>query len=389
MDANQSAPQSSTPHRRRWGAVLAGVLLLLALTRTTVSAAAVFGGGDTATVTIAPPATTAVYTITWSGVPPPVGITDGVELRINGAVFVAGPLPATGSQPLTVTAGMTYVATLRDKATGRVSDTQTITAVALPPACQRGCITGVTVTPHGTFATFAVATAAPTKLHIDVGIPNSSGQCLTIVASADSPTATSHTKQLIGLKAIRLHCYVLRATDATNVDYTQNGTFTTLGREVTVSFNKLHMIDDSDDLSTAELDVWFHFNDIVTPFLHLTAPDIGSGDDATFSLGMILHNAPETLKLRIIGLDDDAGPLNLAFDCVWVATDGFPPGSGSNDCADWVTEIKTFDVSSSGVGLDASGKPKEEFDLPLNILVSSSLSPLEFRVFGEIKVRYD
>jgi len=121
------------------------------------------------------------------------------------------------------------------------------------------------------------------------------------------------------------------------------------------------------------MQVWFWVRNNPNP-LNLDLPDIGTGETVNFSLGATVDNAPAFTQLKITGYDDDDFGGGLC-------TQGLPPfGSGSNDCMDWVTAEKVFNLTSSG--------PTEAFTTSEWMAVVDPGVDLEFQVFVTFVVSF-
>jgi hypothetical protein len=116
-----------------------------------------------------------------------------------------------------------------------------------------------------------------------------------------------------GLDPGRTYYYVITIPGPGGRPYQATGKFSMLGEttKVTVVWEKVRIDDDSDDLSTGEVDFrfWHNFGQPSGKFFEHR---IGDADtDHTYDLNriVVIDNASNTLSLSASGRDDDGGPM--------------------------------------------------------------------------------
>jgi len=306
----------------------------------------------------------------------------------------------SGSKPWTVAYGKTYKFRLYDK--NALLMTLDVTTKLQGPgsgglvksgilADLINTIKSVTITPHGTFAAFHVTTHKPTSFHIQVSTQDtldSQGNFATVVGFPIINLAkqTDYSAKYMNLAPATLYHYIVRAKDAQGKYYKKTGAFTTLKRVVKVNFTKIEIVDDSDDLSEGDLGFGF--------CVHKSSPLSYSGGfdtGATFdpNAHFTIKDAPETMKLRVAGFDDDnvevipIGPFLMSTLNTCGMAAGCEAPSGDSDCDfEHAIGAKTIDVS----GL-AQGLTETEGDT-FEMLVGGAGSDLKFKAEGNYQVSY-
>jgi hypothetical protein len=240
--------------------------------------------------------------------------------------------------------------------------------------------------PHGTFAAFTLHTPVPALFTVQASKapPNANGQLVTVNASASTTALSTDVSNLLllGLEAQTKYYCVMTATDATNNVVTKPCMFTTLKRTVTVSFDQIYIVDDSDGSTEEEGDLAFHFFVNHSNFGWVKGI-WGTGDHISLSglgLSVVLSAAADSVTLTLFGQDNDdqfggsvctSGPLaNLA------------SISGSDSCADWSTVERKFDFPKG---------PGEVWNTSVNIKTYNGLAlpaPLKFEVNVTVSVSY-
>jgi hypothetical protein len=320
-------------------------------------------------VTIPNGQTTGSYDLKWStGSNLPAEFT----FSING-----GPesqrldqTPADSAGPFAINYGQTWTWRLYTKGLVRPLKTVVITTRHPDQSCAGTCIKDVVVTPHGTFADVKVLATA--KLKTFELTANEPGQPVSS-AMIGWDTQTWNT-QLLSLDPGTTYEFALKVTDESGNSQTRFGTFTTLKRQVTVTFDAITVTDDSDDLSEGDLTFWF---------------DAGEGWDTgnTFSAGVdtgdtvhpgwstVVSGGPDLLELGLHGHDDDCGPFTL---CSMGSMPSASTTGGSNSEADWATAHHTINTLVSG--------PGESFSGPFSL--ATSAYALKFSGSGTFSVTY-
>jgi hypothetical protein len=157
------------------------------------------------------------------------------------------------------------------------------------------------------------------------------------------------------------------------------GSFRTLMNRVTISYDRIDVIDDSDSLSAGDLT--FHFNagaGFDRQFGEVQAP---SGAPVILPKGrgqisQVLFNKSGTLKLQVEAVDDDHDPPFEA------CRNGQPPDgtSGSDNCFDWTTATFETNVAQfAGAGQNSTTKA---------VTFQTPALRIQFKVFATIKVEY-
>ncbi|MEE8262614.1 MAG: hypothetical protein V3R83_09155 [Gammaproteobacteria bacterium] len=194
----------------------------------------------------------------------------------------------------------------------------------------------------------------------------------------------------------------------------------TLKRRLDITFTKIEMIDDSDDLSDGEFKFGFFAYDGTTssptsPLLDIQYPaiwlekqglesllgpplhfqlTIGTGENKNiqFALGKIIFNK-DKLKLTATGMDDDDG-----YTCGkgLVAPN---QSAGDTECSEWGTGLKTINfqnktnmsdtnLTSPPYSLGSILSAQEEYRIPFVLHANPSKVDLEFKVKGHVDVSY-
>ena len=150
------------------------------------------------------------------------------------------------------------------------------------------------------------------------------------------------------------------------------GQFNTLPQTVKVVWERILMVDDSDELSTGECHFWFWAN-----YGHPSAQDsnyvnrdMDSGHNYYFNRTVVINNAPDRLKLEASGLDWDGTELYITEN---------PPLNGPED--------------KRGAWEDVNAA-KDEFDLSLfpgnsrtvKFRLATTGGSLRFVVFGHFEI---
>jgi hypothetical protein len=229
----------------------------------------------------------------------------------------------TGTAPLTVEYGKTYIAQLVQTFGGQpLGAPLTITtedADAKAP-CNERCIRSIDVQPHGGWAQFTIETSETAIITVEASTkpPNSDGKWSNpadVAAFAGSVLPTDHyTPPLANLAANTTYHYVVRI-HVQGHELVKTGTFKTLTRRVDVTFDAIQMIDDSDGPVDGDCDCWFWFGvGDQTPKLwgqYGTPHSVASGTTVHPNVVFAVNNAPAEVRLGTVGHDDDTDPLDL------------------------------------------------------------------------------
>jgi hypothetical protein len=159
------------------------------------------------------------------------------------------------------------------------------------------------------------------------------------------------------------------------------GQFNTFSQTVKVFWEHIEMVDDSDDLSTAETHFWFWVNyPKGSRCVEYNNADMDTGHNYyPDGVTTVVENAPDKLKLEASGLDVDGGgvllhcgrPLNNSND----KGDSFGEGRRSFD---------NFDVNAAKGELDLSKIPGEHVIHPFQLHTSGG--SFKFSIFGHLEI---
>jgi hypothetical protein len=192
------------------------------------------------------------------------------------------------------------------------------------------------------------------------------------------------------------HFFVISASDkTTGLWFKVSGKFHTLRRRVGVTFAKVKLVDDSDDLSAGDLAFGFFINGDNKPngkpMTFGMHADTGSTKTANVSGSIV--NAPATLTLKSTGYDDDEtewvplGPfiVILLNSCGTAASD---PGlaEGENDCGEWTSGSKSFNLTS--LAQNAADPENFSHSFTLQARPKGDDSEVSFDVTGTISVTF-
>ena len=244
-------------------------------------------------------------------------------------------------------------------------------------------VSALEVTPHGTFADFRVKTTEPATFELQASTSDEmSGGDL---ANVDSATfrlgyTTDWSVPLGHLRAGTLFHYLLKVKPQTGWPYTKKGTFKTHKRRVVVSFQKVHMTDDSDDLGDCDCGFGFETQGGATIFY---SGSVASGTNVHPGKSVTVDNAPPLMSLKAVGWDDDeddwvpVGP----FIALLVNTCGAVQSPGSDCDGDGAKGSTAIDTDFSGFTPDGE-KGGGTFQ------INANGSSLKFQVSGTYAVSY-
>lgn len=267
-------------------------------------------------------------------------------------------------------------------------------------------INGLNVTPHGTFADFTFTTRQPT-VPIILASTKAPGPDRAFakgdVSTSSWPIAggkqTSHRVQLLNLEPNTTYHFIVSAFHQ-GKEVKKMGVFTTLRRFVQITFDRVHVNQDSDKMSAGDLSFEFYINGDNAPGgkvmrypraayayidsgktqgLQLMGPvDRATGKVTWETIGATLADAPDSIKLRVTGVDDDC-PTIGACACFRMADE--EESRNATDC-EWVSGVETIDLPDG---------PDEDFarDFALQGKArNGGNSDLDFVVFGKMQVHY-
>ena len=291
-------------------------------------------------VTIAFGQTTKTINLNWSlNGAAPVGQPMLAVYEANTLLSLTPLATETGSMPLTVTAGKVY-ATHLVTTTGVLASLTITTKSQVIPAPEFPMAPQAKVQPHGTYAGFdiTVAKSSTFKIEASTSQPNANGTFGWVAASATVPNPTTHALvNLLGLQPNTTYYYVVTATDGQGNTTKMQGSFKTLKRNVTVVFDNLDLIDDSDSAGDCECRFEFRVNG--QPVQDYVNNDFGTNDPAVNpNVKFVFTTTMATLSMSVRGFDDDESCI---FGLCVCGLGGIPAGTGENDCGEWSTAAAT------------------------------------------------
>ena len=215
------------------------------------------------------------------------------------------------------------------------------------------------------------------------------------VISQLAGAGTGHETIIPNLAPCTDHFFVISASDKSGLWFKVSGKFHTLCRRVAVTFAKIKVIDDSDDLSAGDLAFGFFINGKNEPngkpMTFGTHAD--SGSTKTTNVSGSIVNAPATLTLKTTGFDDDEtewvplGPfvVILSNTCGTSASD---PGiaEGENECGEWTSGSQSFNLAN--LAQNAANPEKFSQAFTLQAHPQGDDSEVSFDVTGTISVTF-
>jgi hypothetical protein len=284
--------------------------------------------------------TTGTYMFTWN-----TGSNTPAEFRTSLDGGPDGPVQhaaASGRTTRTIDFGQTITWKMFTKGSATPKKSITITTRRPDRSCEGQCIKDVQVTPHGTYADIHVVLTAPmAAVQVFANVPgqptSSQAQALGVKDWYGTiPTLTPATD----------YEFSLRAADESGNIQNWVGSFTTLRRQVQVSFDTLHVIDDSDDLSAGDLYFSFNVNGVWDDTTYGEV-SVDSGDK-TYPAHVETLLDTDQLTLIVHGRDDDCDPTDGLCDA---GTAPQTSGGGSNSEMDWsTTSATTGIITATGPG---------------------------------------
>ena len=218
-----------------------------------------------------------------------------------------------------------------------------------------------------------------------------------VISSNFAQTGTIHEAILPDLEPGTEFHYVISAHDnSSDRWYKVKGKFKTLHRAVAVFFEKIKVVDDSDELSPGELDFGFFVNGTNAPNGSplIVGFHVESDESKTINLTPTLHGVPATLQLKVIGYDDDGEepPYPGAdFDCLkpgvveGIVTD-VSETEGENDCGEWSSDDGSFNIGPNAP--DVSDPENFTKTFTLTAFPKGDDSEVRFSVSGKYSVSY-
>lgn len=178
-----------------------------------------------------------------------------------------------------------------------------------------------------------------------------------------------------GLEPGGTYYYIITVRDGAGRNYQDTGSFVMmkLATNVKIVWERVLILDDSDDLSTGEIKFWFwaNYSQPSAKFSDYYNGDADSGHGYDINRTMFIQNAPTTLSLSASGRDDDGNAVNSGF----VDAD-YPPlrAPGKTAAYDENVAKDTFDLTKYG--------DNETVHFVLNTMGGS----LKFTIFGHLEI---
>lgn len=386
--------------RSRYGRwlVLAGLTaLLLSLSRVFPVAAASTLTPSENPVIIAAPALTKTITLAWTLDTPQIVVRGTLTVTENGGGTVLNQAltSPSGSTPLTVTCGKSYDAKLRNADNVVVAQ---VTIVAQrpgqPPApCESVTEPGplkilkTNVTGHGTYVAVKAQTNKPASFYAEIGkkAPNSSGYFAAGDVVSGSFPVCCFTDWPLGkvfnLQPDTEYHWVIRSATAGEQAF-KTGTVHTQKRRVEVTYTKIDMIDDSDDLSDCDCIFWFQAGSAPVKQVLDGSQGVATGITLLLQPNVVItvDDAPDSLPLRVEAYDYDCVSSFCLEFCVLVQHPNWGTGSGWN-CGEWHTAFTTVSTVPTSSG-------NEAYTQSFQFKTWAPNHPLQFRAYGTYKVSY-
>ena len=254
--------------------------------------------------------------------------------------------------------------------------------------CKAQCIKSALVWSKGTSAKIRVRTdtAAFIKIRVSDKAPwpaTPAPHFYTVDASSFSGALkTDWTTTLTGLDAGTVYHIVVEAQDANGRTAFRQGTFTTLKRNVLITFTHIKIVSDAEKgANRGEIEFLFRANQVWHPELHQGIRKLQSGDVLKLpgrGLQLLLPDAPRWLELRVQGVEHD-----------WTTSycsDGVPPFQSlgfDGDCNQHATALEMFDLDNL---------PDQGDSLPslhdAEFFLETDDHRLKFRAYGTIDVSF-
>jgi hypothetical protein len=218
-----------------------------------------------------------------------------------------------------------------------------------------------------------------------------------LISSNFAQTGTVHEAILTDLQPDTEFHYVISAFDKSSGYWWKvKGKFRTLRRSVNVTFEKIKVVDDSDDLSDGDLLFGFFVNGKNAPNgSPLTVgAHLGTSESKTINISASLLNVPASLQLKAIGYDDDEDeiiPYGI-FIIIPLSTCGSgnvtdaSETEGENDCGEWSSDDDGFDIGPNTSGVNDPENFTKSFTL--KAYPKGDDSEVSFDVTGTYSVSY-
>ncbi|MBI2760629.1 MAG: hypothetical protein HYX51_04285 [Chloroflexi bacterium] len=174
------------------------------------------------------------------------------------------------------------------------------------------------------------------------------------------------------------HYCLITAIDVMNNVVVTPCQFTTLARFVSVTFDQTMVVDDSDDLSSGDLDFLFFINKKQVDKASFQDDFLKSGFGFQGPGPFNVSPPGNAVTLTVFGQDDDEDAWDICSDVF----SNVSSIQGSDDCADWSTVEQTFTYPTG---------PGEVWSTSVNMKTyngNAVTSPLVFEVAVTVSVTY-
>jgi hypothetical protein len=252
-----------------------------------------------------------------------------------------------------------------------IASTSNLIVYAPPPT-----MSVATVEAGGTFADVYIKASAPVQPSGQAGTkPPGPGDIFAnedLAGPRGAGLLQGYTKnnrvRLLGLKPDTTHHFVVRAEDKNGSVVRVKGQFKTLRQRVTVKFQEVVVVDDSDPTGNAELGISFSVGPRESSYsgIEPTGKKIALNPlKYTFTL----INPANPLPVKVLGVDNDESGVFVSLDTC---------GSVSKECGDWAEKLESFTIYTTG--------PDEAFTKPFTMKVHGE--DLKLDVKGTLTVLY-
>ena len=189
-------------------------------------------------------------------------------------------------------------------------------AIVITSTCRQDCISTVTIRPAGVSAEIGVTTTVPTKVSV-IATPDGSGAS----AKGSSNTfKTSHGISLTGLQLSKAYQVKISARDQGGNVHSETRSFRTLTRRLTITVEKIRLLDDSDAVGAGE--IWMHGRVVGAGGYYKFFPNLV--ENADWATGpwhyvgkkLVVDNPPAGARLDLQVADADGCTPPPSFDIV-------------------------------------------------------------------------
>ena len=233
------------------------------------------------------------------------------------------------------------------------------------------CVTETAVEKHGTWARIT-ATVADVKGAVIEVVRHDDGA--PVALSPMFLSGGTAQFEVYGLRTGTAYDYTIVVDDYWgNTTQEATGTFVTLRRRVTVAFTELHVIDDSDHRTAAELTMAFMLNGEWSVMYPVGSErSLDTGDTLGFNIVLKADDVGESPSLGWFAEDDDKDAFS------GLCSEGVGIGStGESACYSWITVTDQVDTSSL---LDSHSYPFH--------YQGSNSDSLQLKVSGTVTLEY-